>query len=726
MTPRKSASLISALLLTVIPLCACSSQKPQIENDADTALTPVEYVVEGSAARYTGKSLELPAAGITLERAVRKPGGAFLYGRDEDANAHFFTYDYAENKMTEVPGFGGEKAEAVAASPDGRLHVLKIDEDGSYFVLSSSPDGGITRLSPDFGDYTGEMVYDFYAADDGLFFQVNRGMIAVSMDGKLAQDYGEHRGAESVITFDDKTYLVRIGMQQNVPGSLQNESTVISELNADFTVGQSYKVGQLFTTFYPGADRQLLALMNNTLYIYDPLAGKSTALVNLLTSSMETAQLVCVDAQAFLTLQRGVPYIWQPTESGETTNITLATYDLSYDMERAIRAFNQSGGEYVITTIDYADYDTYDSANSGMTRLNTDIISGKAPDIYDLSHFSADSLAEKGLLDDLKPYFAASGNVAYDSLLDCVTRNAEFRGGLYTLIPSFKIVTLCGDPAAASRNNWTVGDFVSFASQYPAEKLFGGDYTRAEFLGNVLAFMKTELYSEDTLTCNFTSDGFVSMLEFASSLPDSVVLDGNQGEPFGRSYVGEQMLMQSNLGCFAVDEVSLMNAIYGGSVGFLGFPTDTGTGVGIRPCAKLAMSSSSVNKAGVWAFFEFLLSDEVQLNIGMFDGLPTVSTAFEKSIDLQIDRAMKTLPGAYGVSREGPVHFEGVPVDETVMRTTIKDLASRADCITDCDEAILDIVLKCAEPYFAGAKTAESTASEIQSKVSIYLAEQYG
>ena len=66
------------------------------------------------------------------------------------------------------------------------------------------------------------------------------------------------------------------------------------------------------------------------------------------------------------------------------------------------------------------------------------------------------------------------------------------------------------------------------------------------------------------------------------------------------------------------------------------------------------------------------------------------------------------------------------PVDETVMRTTVKELASRADCITDCDEAILDIVLKCAEPYFAGAKTAETTASEIQSKVSIYLAEQYG
>lgn len=723
---RKLRTLIVITVILSMLLSACTSNEVQKEGNTGTEFTPTEYTIDGSATRYTGKSVNLPIAGITLQLAVKSRGGAFLYGLDEDENAHFFTYDCANSKITENSGFGSDKAEAVAASPDGRLHVLRIDKNGNYFILSTTTDGGVTQLNPDFDEYVGDMVYTFYASDSGFFFQLSHGVIAVSTEGKIVQDYGEHTGAETVLVFDDKTLLVRIGMQQNMPGSLQNDGTVIAELNADFSTGQCYNVGQLFTAFYPGADGQILAQMNNTLYVYDPAAGKSTALVNLLTSSMDTSELVCLDDGTFLTLQRGVPYVWQPASNDETATITLATYDLSYDLECVIRAFNQSGGAYTITTIDYADYDTYDSANSGMTKLNTDIISGKTPDIYDLSCFSAESFAEKGLLEDLKPYFEASNAVSYDSLLGCVSRNVEFKDGLYALIPSFKIVTLCGDTAASTGENWSVSDFSSFASQYPTEKLFGGDYTRREFLSNALCFMKEELYSEESLFCNFESDGFISMLEFASSLPDSIAQDGNQGEPFGRSYTGEQILMLTSLGCYAVDEISLMDAIYGGKVGILGFPTDTGSGVGIKPCAKLAMSSASADKAGVWEFFEFLLSDAVQLNRGMFDGLPAVSSAFEKSLDSQIDAAIKTQPSAYGVSKEGPVHFEGVPVDETTMRTTLNELTNRADCVTDCDDSILNIVMNCAEPYFAGAKTVESVANDIQSKVSIYLAEKYG
>lgn len=719
-------ALIVALVVSAFPMSACTSQKAQKDDNTGTAVTPMEYTMDGSSTRYTGKSINLPIAGVTLQLAVKSQRGAFLYGLSEDGDAHFFIYDCAKSKITEISSFGSDKAEAIAASPDGRLHVLKIDEDGNYFVISAAPDGGVTRLNPDFDDYVGDIVYTFYASNNGFFFQLSHGVIAVSAEGKIVQDYGEHSGGETVLVFDNKTCLVQIGMQQNVPGSLQNDRTVIAELNEDFSIGQSYNVGQLFTAFYPGEDRQVLALMNNTLYIYDPAAGKSTALVNLLTSSMDTTELVCLGDGTFLTLQRGVPYVWQPAPNGETAIITLATYNLSYDMEYVIRAFNQSGGACTISTIDYADYDTYDSANSGMTKLNTDIISGKVPDIYDLSCFSTESFAEKGLLEDLKPYFKASNAVSYDLLLSCVSRNAEFKERLYTLIPSFKIVTLCGNATTITGKNWSISDFTLFASQYPAEKLFGGDYTRRDFLSNVLCFMKEDLYSEESLFCNFESDGFISMLEFASNLPANVVMDGNQGEPFGRSYAGEQILMRTNLGCFAVDEISLMDAIYGGRAGILGFPTDTASGVGIRPCSKLAMSSASTNKAGVWEFFEFLLSDAVQLNRGMFDGLPAVRTAFEKSVDLQIDAATKTQPNAYGLSKEGPVHFEGAPVDETTMRITLNELTNRADCVTDCDESILNIVMNCAEPYFAGAKTVEAAANEIQSKASIYLAEQYG
>ena len=60
------------------------------------------------------------------------------------------------------------------------------------------------------------------------------------------------------------------------------------------------------------------------------------------------------------------------------------------------------------------------------------------------------------------------------------------------------------------------------------------------------------------------------------------------------------------------------------------------------------------------------------------------------------------------------------------MIKTMDRLVDEADCIMSCDKSILDIVLACAEPFFAGDKTAREVANEIQSKVNIYLSEQYG
>lgn len=720
---KKTLAVILALTQLLL-LCACGSAAQG--NSPGGAIAPKEYTLENTAARYTGKSVDFPLADIKAVKAAKHPQGAFVYGTDSAGSGHYFLLNGESAKMREVLCFGNANAEDVAVSPSGALHVLLIDESGSYYILSAADEQSTAvTLALDLRDYAEDMIMGFYACDNGFFLDVSRRIVAVDNAGKIVQDYGEHDGAETVAVFDDKNYLIKIGAQQNPTGALTGGGTVITELNADFSLGQSYAVEPMFTAFYPGENGQLAALMNNTVYTYDMQSGACTALVNTLTSNMETANLVALDGGRFFTLQNGVPYIWQEAPNDEITTLTLATYNLSFDARRAISAFNQSGASCVINTVDYADFDTYDSENTGMTKLATDIISGKAPDIYDLSCFSPENLAAKGLLEDLKPYFKESGAVSYYDILDCVAQNTEFRGGAYVLVPSFDIVTVCGDYSTVG-DGWTVEDFAALAAEHPATGVFGGEYSRADFLSHVLCFMKDELYSEEALTCNFTSDNFVSMLKFAADLPESVAMDGSHGEPFGSAYAGERLFMITNLGCYTVDEISLMNAIYSGNARFIGFPTDSGTGIAVNPCAEFAMSSASANKSGVWEFFEFLLSDRVQLNKGMFDGLPAVKSAFEKSIDSQIATAIKTTPGAYGASSEGPVQIVGAEVDEAAMRETIDYLVANADCVADCDETVLNIVLSCAEPFFMGNKTAESAAQDIQSKLGVYLAEQYG
>jgi len=87
---------------------------------------------------------------------------------------------------------------------------------------------------------------------------------------------------------------------------------------------------------------------------------------------------------------------------------------------------------------------------------------------------------------------------------------------------------------------------------------------------------------------------------------------------------------------------------------------------------------------------------------------------------------MDNLPSAYGASSGGPIHFSGTPVEAEPMRDQVNAMLEKADCVAVCDSTVLEIVMGCAQAYFQGGKPVEEVAQEIQSKVSIYLSEQYG
>lgn len=728
---KKSISVLLAFLQVVLILSACSSgaqSKSKNESSKSTSsgtITPKEYTIEDKSIRYSSRSIEMPTAGIFLDRAVKSRDGVFMFGRDENRNASYFSYSIEDSLLSPLDSFGTQLPESIAASPNGSLHALFVDEAGNHFISSVSADGVLSRVPLELGNDNDSMVFGFYATDTGFVLELSSRTLAMNTDGKVIQDYGLQYGATEVVAFSDKTLLVQTLTQDGAKACGEKPGTVITELKADFSFGQSYQAETQFSGFYPGANNQLFGVMKNSIYSYDPTSGHSVALVNALASNMDTRNLVCLSDGLYFTLQDGFPYLWQPSTDDSITVLNLATYKMSFDMQQAIKAFNASGSSYVINTIDYAIYDEYNSANVGMNRFATDIITGTVPDIFDMSFLSSNNLASKGLLENIKPYFDADASISYDDLLPCVSKNAEFMGGLYQLIPSFNIVAVCGNASVTGKAP-SSDNLLSLAEVHGSDAVFGPDYTKSNFLADVLCFMKKDLYSEEDLECNFISDSFISMLEFAKTLPSSFIPDGTQGEPMGRSYAGEQLLVLTNLGCSAASEISLLNAIFGGNAQFVGFPANSGNGVGIRPWAQLGMSSSSVNKNGVWEFFKFLLSDPVQLNAGIFGGLPSVSSCYTKMQSNMISHAIEKVPSAYGVSLEGPVHFLGIEVNKTEMTQTMNTLIDRADCIMSYETAILDIILLCAEPYFAGEKTAEEAAAATQSRASIYLAEQYG
>lgn len=661
--------------------------------------------------------------GISVQQTARAGDTLFLYGLTWEREAYFFRVDISSLAAETLEGFCPEGAELVSASPDGSFHALTVGDDGNYLIKSLSPDGSVAETGLKPKSYGGGMIYGFYALENGFILKAADATVALDKNGKLIHDYGGYMGAEKLVPLQDKLLLIRLGMQQEIPGAPTDTATVITELDAELKPGPSYRVETLFTDFFAGEGNSLLAFMDNTLYSYDYTAGEAQALVNTFTSNMSTMGLVCLDGGSYISLDMGRPCIWRLASTEEAVVLTLATYEMSFKLEDAVKAFNEENSSYVIEPIDYAMYDSYESSGEGFTRLANDIITGNTPDIFDLKLFTPENLAAKGLLEDLKPYFDGDGSIDYQDLLPCIRRNCEYNGAMYELIPFFLPVVLCGDRSIVG-DDWSVERFVGLTDEYSHAKIIGFDFTRTDFLNYVLCFMKEQLYSTETLECDFVNEDFISMLEFSKGLLESYVPDGSGGLPLGRAYTGDQLLVFT-FTPYIIDEMSFLNTAFSGEAQLAGFPGSESSGFGMHPILRLGMSSSSEHKMGVWEFFRFLLSDK-EAYVRRYYGLPATGSGLEVNLEYQLSSATEITPTVYLYSNDGTVSFEGVPVEEESARAQIYYMLEKIDSVTICERAILDIVLQSAQPFYYGDRSAEDVAKDIQSRVSIYLAEQYG
>lgn len=718
---KKRTSIVLALLLTVLLFTGCTSSKdvPAANSANASTAKPVDILPEGKGSRVKSELVSMPVDDVTLADAVACPEGVFMYGYDLQKTACFFRLDRETMQIEALPEVTAEGVSGISASNSGALCVLSVDEDGQYRIYSYKPDGSRHDVTLNEDLYRDDYIRSFVATDNGYFLITGRHTFALDLEGNLIKDYGEYTGAKDVIKLsDEKCLLVTYGGFQE-DGSIQaSQLTKIREIDGDFNLGDSYEIPIKFTPYYPGLEGSLLARLENTLYSYSYTDGKCTALINAFTSGMDTAGLVQLNTDSYFSISKGRPAMWTPVEDDDVQILTLATYECSWLLENSISEFNAANPNYKIEIKDYAAFDNY-GVDNGLQLLATDIISGKVPDIYDLSCFNPRQFAQRGLLLDLKTMFEADDEIDYADLLPSVAAALEYKGGLYELVPAFSLVTMCSD-ISITGTEWSVEDFIRLCNEYGTRAILGRDMTKADFLGYVLCFMKDELYSEEELSCSFDSRNFIDLLNIAAQLADSFDYDGSQGTPLMRAYTGEQKVCLDSFGSVIVSEISWYDSIFGGEAQFVGFPTDSGSGFGLAPSVRLGISSSSQYQYSAWEFFKYLLD-----NPRLFSELPLRESKLDENLDVWIEHAEKYEPGVVSTLGDETINIDGCAPKENI-KEQILDMVDKIDCVAVCDKEVLDIVMDCSGSFFAGGKTAEETAAVIQSRVKIYLSEQYG
>ena len=417
--------------------------------------------------------------------------------------------------------------------------------------------------------------------------------------------------------------------------------------------------------------------------------------------------------------------------------LTLATMGLSRDTRARAMEFNRTNTEYRIEIQDYSEFNTADDVSAGLSKLNTEILAGKMPDLLDVTDaLPLRQYAKKGYLEDLWPYIESDPDLGREAVMERALQSAEVDGKLYQVFPSFWLQTLAGAPSAVGdKTGWSLADMKAAMAQQPPDcGLLDQNETRASVLENLFADNLDQFVDWDSGTAHFDSPEFREILEFCASFPAQPGTVDDGLDKLTRAAQGGQLLLKSNL--LSLPQVMIDRGLFGGQVTFVGYPGVRGSGARFLTESGLALSSACQEKEAAWDFLRKVLLptgedtyiNAFPINREDFDR----AAAKDMKVEYVTDEHGEPVTGSDGepiVVGEGSYVYLGglaIPMGPVPQEDydQFMGVYNNAESLRRRDENLWTIVQECTGPYFAGDKRLEETAEAIQNRAALYVNEQ--
>lgn len=555
-------------------------------------------------------------------------------------------------------------------------------EDGVYVSITGAPNGSVIVYSSDT-----LYVIDSSGAADEITFEDGYCRSLAMLDNGDVVGYFCKTDALGSITGE---YLARID-----PSSGRHESLGPYE-------------GHSWTTVAGGNSSTVWIDNGSSVSAYDTASQSITKTVNWLNVGIDANNLAAaafgadnaVSALEY-TDNHTALYVHpvQTAQDAGTSVLTLAVFGgLTSIQKDAVIAFNSTHSDMRLEVKDYMEYGNISAA---IEQFNYDVLAGDIPDIIDLTAFSYDTLAGKGLLLDLYPYLDADPELSRSDFLSNVLTASETDGALLSVIPCY----LVGGTAVAERGVFdkdaiTLADLKQALSEHPGMTAFGAT-VRTELLTALVTADAEQYIDIDTGRCSFDSAAFLELLEFVGQQPELDI------EALHMGYEGEPGLLRQ---CSLEGFVTEFDYEMGGNRSYVGLPGVNGTKPLICPVMEFGISSETKAPEACWEFLRELLTFDSQTRMtNEYWGLPLRTDCLN---------SFEAYTQALALS-DGIISEDNISEAKTVILS-----ADRAERRFSMLSEVLEIVQEEAQAYFSGAKTAEDVANGIQSRANIYMAEQ--
>lgn len=358
-----------------------------------------------------------------------------------------------------------------------------------------------------------------------------------------------------------------------------------------------------------------------------------------------------------------------------------------------------------------------------------DISRGQGADIYFTNHLDIEALAEKGVFEDLTPYFESSNVVSLDDLVESVRRVGTRGEKFFYVVPRFQPAFCLVPKGSTEGGAWNLEGFYALAERYP-DGMMNTNISKdpGQLLRLHLSYVIDDFIDWGNKTCYFNSEEFIKLLE---------EIKGYSRKNYS-SLTGLTLAEQLEQNLLLVEWFSLSwdrnmenyKSMRDSVLEFCevaGFPNeDTIVKYDMSHQQMFAINAGSENKEIAWEFIEYILSEEYQTEVqtGIIKDMyfPARVDVLEAALNAEITEYRDE--NVYYKNKFTDEQMHGVGAFTEEDKQFILDLVNNCYCDGAMHSAnISTIINEEVNYFFQGTKTAKEVAEVIQSRVSLYLME---
>lgn len=431
----------------------------------------------------------------------------------------------------------------------------------------------------------------------------------------------------------------------------------------------------------------------------------------------------------------GGEYLFQiANEDVEQVELTLACYDAFADAytHLFVGEFNRM---HPGVLINLQLSDSGEGRDSNWTRIQADLAAGNGPDLLMAPQAQLRVLQEKGMLTELSQILDQN---TQEQLFKGVLEDGMIDGGLYSVSHTAMAATLFVSKKLWPEDTWTWEDIVALLEEQeqagqPVQSILN-DPWGYDLTGNYLlcSFFLADLEHCSLLDLEegeayFDTEEFCHLLEVCrryaqtSSMGNSINMDTELAAARRRLKEGEVLCYMPLVASGDFKRFCEDMADFGEAYHLVGYPTESRSGNLLNCYDGVAICADTEHEELAAEFLNYIVSQSCQQKTNDPVRRDTFS---ERILELGGDMRLDGKPSVALAIPQGFIEIEAKPDGSSYLPEYLAFMDS-CRTSTGVTDPIMDIIREEAGAFFAGDKDAGTVADIIQSRVQLYLNENW-